>query len=161
MHPPRRSFIGGLALAVAMSGIASSAEVPAPPRPRPLSEAQFKKILDLMGQTGAVRQIGAQITASLGAGPEDTPLTCLMIRYDEDKRSHAFAKLQDEKGFLLSVRDEGGFSHIYFTDNRLKLIRAIDEDEDKGLAMAPNVVAQGGLDEELAYWAAKADANFP
>jgi len=157
MQPLRRSFVGGLALALA----GTRALAQPLPGPRPLSEAQFKKVLDLMAQTGAVRQIGSQITASLGAGPEDTPMTCVMIRYDEGKRSHAFAKLQDEKGFLLSVREEGGFSHIYYTDNGLKLIRAVDEDEDQGLAMAPNVVAQGGLEEELVFWASKADANFP
>jgi hypothetical protein len=164
MRSARRSFIGGLTLAfvaLALALVASSALAQAPPGPRPLNDAQFKKVLDLMGQSGAVRQIGAQITASLGAGPEDQPLTCLMIRYEEGKQSHAFAKLEGERGFLLSVRDEDGFSHIYFTDNKLKLIRSLDEDDRQGLTMAPNVIAQDGLDEELAYWAKKADANFP
>jgi hypothetical protein len=131
------------------------------PAPRPLTDAQLKKVLDLMAATGAVRQIGSQITATLGAGPEDAPLTCVMVRYDEGKQSHAFAKLQDEGGFLISFREAGGGSHIYFTDNALRLIRSVDEDEDQGLSLAANNAAQAGLDAELIYWAGKADANFP
>ena len=157
MRPLRRRFVGGLVLTL----IASGAHAQTPPAPRPLSEAQFKKLLDLLAQAGAVRQIGVQITAILGAGPEDTPLTCVMVRYDEGKRSHAFAKLQDDKGFLLSVRDEDGSSQIYYADNALKLISAVDEDERQGLSLALNTEAEGGLDEELAFWAGRADANFP
>ncbi len=132
----------------------------ATPAVRPLTDAQFKTILDLLAAAGAVRQIGAQITATLGAGPEDEPLTCVMIRYDDGERSHAFAKLQDEKGFLLSVREEGGASHIYYADNALALIRSVDEDEDQGLSLASNAIAQTGLDAELVFWARKADTNF-
>jgi hypothetical protein len=156
MRSARRSFIGGLAAAFT----ASMATAQPKPAVRPTTDAELKKLLDLMATQGAVRQIGAQITATLGAGPEDEPLTCVIIRYDEGKQSHAFAKLQDERGFLISVREEGGASHIYFTDNDLKLIRSVDEDEDLGLSLAPNVIAQTGLDAELAFWARKADANF-
>jgi len=157
MRAARRSFIVGLLIAAAASRVIAQ---PAP-GPRPLTDAQFKKILDAMAAAGAVRQIGAQITATLGAGPEDEPLTCVMIRYDEGKQSHAFAKLQDERGFLLSVREEGGNSHIYYADSALKLIRSLDEDDNQGLSLAPNVIAQTGLDAELTFWARKADANFP
>jgi len=156
MRSARRGFIGGLAAAFT----ASMATAQTRPAVRPLSDTQLKKLLDLMASSGAVRQIGAQITATLGAGPEDEPLTCVMIRYDEGKQSHAFAKLQDDKGYLLSVREEGGTSHIYYADNTLALIRSLDEDEDQGLSLAPNVIAQGGLDAELTFWARKADANF-
>jgi len=157
MRSARRSFVGGLILALA----AWPAMAQPAPSGRPLTDVEFKKILDLLASAGAVRQLGAQITATLGAGPEDEPLTCVLIRYDEGRQSHAFAKLQDERGFLISIRDEGGASHIYFTDNALKLIRSLDEDEDQGLSLAPNVIAQTGLDAELTFWAKKADANFP
>jgi hypothetical protein len=157
MRSARRGFIIGLAAA---STLAPMALAQTRPQVRPMTDAQLKKILDLMAASGAVRQIGAQITATLGAGPEDEPLTCVIIRYDEGKQSHAFAKLQDDRGFLLSLRAEGGGSHIYFADNALSLIRAVDEDEDEGLSLVPNVVAQSGLDAELVFWARKADANF-
>ena len=156
MQSARRGFISGLAAAFARS----MARAQTRPDVRPITDLELKKLLDLMAAEGAVRQIGAQITATLGAGPEDLPLTCVMIRYDEGSRSHAFAKLQDERGYLLSVREEGGASHIFFADNALKLIRSLDEDEDQGLSLAPNVIAQAGLDAELTFWARKADANF-
>ena len=157
MRSARREFIGGLAATALAAPLAIAQSRPAA---RPLSEGQLRKILDLMASSGAVRQIGAQITATLGAGPEDEPLTCVMLRFDEGKLSHAFAKLQDERGFLVSLREDSGGSHIYYTDNALTLIRSVDEDEDQGLSLAPNAIAQPGLDAELTFWARKADANF-
>jgi hypothetical protein len=157
MRSARRGFVGGLVLALAALPVVAQL----PPAPRPLTDAEFKKLLDLMASSGAVRQIGSQITAILGAGSEDEPLTCVMVRYDEGKQSHAFAKLQDERGFLISFREADGASHIYFTDNALRLIRSVDEDEDLGLSLAANSSAQTGLDAELIFWARKADANFP
>ena len=156
MQSARRGFIGGLVATFA----ASAAMAQTAPMARPMTDVQLKKVLDLMAAAGAVRQIGAQITATLGAGPEDEPLTCVMVRYDDGKESHAFAKLQDERGYLISFREKGGASHIYFTDNALKLIRSVDEDEDLGLSLASNLIAQTGLDAELTFWARKADANF-
>ena len=156
MRLARRGFIGGLAAFCAVSSAAAQTT----PAPRPITGAQLKKVLDLMAVAGSVRQISAQITATLGAGPEDQPLTCVMVRYDEGKESHAFAKLQDERGYLISFREKDGASHIYFADGDLTLIRAVDEDEDQSLSLATNAAAQPGLDAELVFWAKKADANF-
>jgi len=156
MGPERRGFLCGLAAACAAPSAIAQVKSAAPL----LNSDELKKILDTMAASGAVRQIGNLITGMLGAAPEDEPLSCVMLRFDEGKETHAFAKLQDNRGYILSFRDKSGASRIYFADNALKLVSALDEDEQHGLDPLIATAAQSSFNAELTYWARKADADF-
>lgn len=133
--------------------------VAAPDTPkRPISDAQFKKILDDMAANGAVRAVPTRLTKALGLTKGDEVLTLRRVGYRDDKKlTHTLMRLENDRGYLFAF-SAPSVIYFYNVSKDLNTITAAIKDTiPSGITMLSKDEAQKGLDTELAFFATIAD----
>jgi hypothetical protein len=142
----------------------SSAANFAPPIPatntnaptRPISDAQFKKLLADVASTNAdAGSTDSRIAKAFGVDhPGQSERRDSFV--GPDKHGHTFSKL-DNGNYIFSTADESlTHSYSYYADKKLVLITAVYA-TGQGITIIPNKDAQAGLDAELKFFAGIAD----
>lgn len=148
---------GAIALTLTCQGTAD-AQSPNPSLPRPLSDAQFTKILADIASHGTARAIPSQITSALGLTHKAESLTAPQLAYLEttsaytDKTNHTIAKLGNGNYLLANTNPDRPVGYIFYVDRDLGLIGALQQTA-KGISTWPKADAQKALDVELTFYA--------
>ena len=125
------------------------------PSPRPITDAQFEKLLADLDAKGTTTQLSPLITTSFGLTHQGETLTVHQDAFaDEAKNVHGLVKLGN--GNYLFGYIEMYASHLYYVDKHLVLIAAMVDSFKGGgdkISMPPNKDAQKGLDAELTFFA--------
>jgi hypothetical protein len=123
---------------------------------RPISDAQFKKILDDTAKNGKDRPILPQAMTAFGISFTGTNL---MFRsdsfHDKEQYRHAFVVLNNGNYFFTLRNTQ--FAKVYYVDKNLVLISALTVNTKYEITVIPNKDAQIGLNAELKFFAGIAD----
>jgi hypothetical protein len=130
-----------------------------PPATPPLTEAELKKIDDLIAQQGKDVAITPIITDILGLTKDNQTLTCrAFAAVGEGNEVHQIYLLPDGKGYLAAhfYKDK---LDVYSVDKAFNLIAALEG--VRGQVPAPTTFAdaQYGYHFEQAWWAKYADTH--
>jgi hypothetical protein len=153
----RLALCGAVALMLTCQGTAD-AQSPNPSLPRPISDAQFTKILADIVSHGTARTIPSQVTTALGLTHKAESLTAPQLAYLEttsaynDKTNHTIAKLGNGNYLLANTNPDRPVGYIFYVDGDLGLIRAVQQTA-KGIATWPKEDAQKALEVELTFYA--------
>jgi hypothetical protein len=118
---------------------------------RPISDAQFKKLLADAAKNGDVRPILPIVVKTFGIEPGQERDDSFQ---GDDKRAHTFAQFRNGNYFF-SLANEV-ICYTYYVDKNLVLISAASITKD-GATIIPNKDAQAGLDGELKFFAGTVD----
>lgn len=125
---------------------------------RPISDAQFKKLLGDLETNGYVATISAPITTALGLTRPDQTLTVRQDPFiDSEKRSHAFIKLDNGNYLFETTNAENTLVHTYYVAKDLVLIVAVVAIIHGTISIMPKKDAQKGLEAELKFFSGIAD----
>jgi hypothetical protein len=131
----------------------SAATTPAAP-PRPISDAQFKKILADTAANGVTAPTAPVIANAFGVNHKDETERRDSFN-DSIGNIYTFSKL-DNGNYIFSM-GESKISHDYYVDKNLILISAVTYTVKDGITVLPTKDAQPGLNAELKYFAGIAD----
>jgi hypothetical protein len=115
---------------------------------RPISDAQFKKILADSAASADVLTISPIVAKTFGLDPGQKERD--YTYQPADKRYHTFTQFNNGNYFF-SVMSES-IAYDYYVDKNLVLISAASVIKD-GVTIIPNKDAQAGLDAELKFFA--------
>ena len=123
---------------------------------KPITDAQFQKILADLRVNGKDHPILSEVTTLLGITHKGETLTVRQDAFrDAGQSLHTFMKLSDGN-YLFALRNTQAV-HIYHVGNDLVLISALINAANDGITILPNKDAQEGLNAELAFFAGVAD----
>jgi hypothetical protein len=128
---------------------------------RPLSEAQLAKIKGWIAEHGSADSVNKIVTDILGLtqGDETISSRALAVRGSEGEADiHQIDVLPDGKGYL-EARFHDGKAEIYWADVNFTLQFAVDGVRGARPDLMSFPQAEGGLREELAWWARFADTH--
>lgn len=134
---------------------ASSTAAPAAPSFRPMSAAQFGKLLADLAAHGSTTQLSPRLSTALGVTRQGETLTVHQDTFvDSAKNVHGFVELTN--GNYLFAYIERYASHLYYVDRRLVLISSLEDTYRNGteaISATSGTGAQKGLDAELEFFA--------
>jgi hypothetical protein len=117
---------------------------------RPISDAQFKKILTDTQANGKTASLPANIAAAFGvSNPAEKEVGDPFN--DPTGRVHIFFEL-DNGNYIFCV-SEKHIAYNYYVDKNLTLKSALSVNDKKEITILSNKDAQGGLNAEFAFFA--------
>jgi hypothetical protein len=125
---------------------------------RPISDAQFKKLLGDLETNGFVGTISSPITTALGLTRQDQTLTVRQDPFlDSKKGAHAFIKLDNGNYLFETTNAENTLVRTYYVAKDLVLIVAVVAVIHGTISIMPKKDAQKGLEGELRFFSGIAD----
>jgi hypothetical protein len=128
---------------------------------QPLSEAQLAKIKGWIAEHGSADSVNKIVTDILGLtqGDETISSHALAVRGSEGEADiHQIDVLSDGKGYL-EAHFHDGKAEIYWADVNFVLQFAVDGVRGARPDLMSFPEAEGGLRQELAWWAKFADTH--
>jgi hypothetical protein len=123
---------------------------------RPISDAQFKKILADAQANGKDHTIVSEVTTAFGITHNGETLTMRHDPFlDDNKDRHSL--IIPNNGNYIIAKSTIQNAHDYYVDKNLMLISALIIDPKNEITIIPNKDAQAGLDAELKFFAGIAD----
>jgi hypothetical protein len=123
---------------------------------RPISDAQFKKIVADAQVNGKVREASSVVTTAFGITRKGETLTLRQSAFADDEKNYHTIVLLPNGQYLFSLKKPQDVV-IYYVDANLALIAALNNAAQNGISILPNKNAQSGLDAELKFFAGIAD----
>jgi hypothetical protein len=159
-----QNILGG-AGAAGFSGMKNIAAIVPPATPpssgnstrvRPISDAQFQKILIDARANGKDIPTSTDVTTAFGLSHKGETLTLRHDGFRDAAQKHHGITILPNGNYFFALK-ETETSHVYYVDKNLFLIAALINSVKDGITILPNKDAQEGLNAELAYFAMVAD----
>lgn len=125
---------------------------------RPISDAQFKKILADAQTNGKDHPTNSEATTAFGITHQGETLTLRQDSFRDTEHNRHTLTILNNGNYLFALRNaQFDRVHIYYVDKNLVLISALVSTTEVEISIVPNKDAQAGLDAELKYFAGIAD----
>ena len=143
----------------AITSNAAKPTIPPSSKAPPITEAQLRKVLNNLVQTGTEGSIRPIIAKALGLSKNGLKVWARQLAVeDEIPIQYGFAQLKNGSGYMLDKGPRNG-DRIYFRlYSNLKIVTAVAMDSANEFTTLSPADAEAQLREVLAVWAEYADA---
>jgi hypothetical protein len=123
-----------------------------------ISDAQLKKINEIIAVKGNEVTINKMISGLLGATKNDDPVSSRALAVNDNQGGiHQIQPLPDGRGYIVGELHPN-MAHVYWVNKDFVLVSALALMNGQPPTAMPIEEAQVGLGTELAYWASIADS---
>ena len=125
---------------------------------QPISDAQLKKINEIIAVKGNEVTINKMISGLLGATKNDDPVSSRALAVNDNQSGiHQIQPLPDGRGYIIGELHPN-LAHVYWVNKDFVLVSALALMNGQSPTAMPIEEAQVGIGTELAYWASIADS---